>query len=126
VIGGAASLTVADLSFISLALVLPALSACTDPDGDLLPMVKPQFEVGKERLGAGGVVRDPQLRAEAVCAVAATAGELGWQTAGVCRSPLPGPSGNVEFFLWLRRQVAEPLDAGRIARLVAAEEGEAP
>jgi 23S rRNA (cytidine1920-2'-O)/16S rRNA (cytidine1409-2'-O)-methyltransferase len=126
VIGGAVSLTVADLSFISLALVLPALSACTDPDGDLLPMVKPQFEVGKERLGAGGVVRDPQLRAEAVCAVAATAGELGWQTAGVCRSPLPGPSGNVEFFLWLRRQVAEPLDAGRIARLVAAEEGEAP
>jgi 23S rRNA (cytidine1920-2'-O)/16S rRNA (cytidine1409-2'-O)-methyltransferase len=125
-IGGAASLTVADLSFISLALVLPALSACTEPDGDLLPMVKPQFEVGKERLGAGGVVRDPRLRAEAVCAVAAAAGELGWKTAGVCRSPLPGPSGNVEFFLWLRRQVAEPLDADRIARLVIAEEGEAP
>ncbi|HLY33892.1 MAG TPA: TlyA family RNA methyltransferase, partial [Jatrophihabitantaceae bacterium] len=65
-IGGPAELTVADLSFISLRLVLPALASCTDPAGDLLPMVKPQFEVGRERLGSGGVVRDPQLRAEAV------------------------------------------------------------
>ena len=62
-IGGPVDLTVADLSFISLRLVLPALAACTAPDGDLVPMVKPQFEVGKDRVGAGGVVRDPQLRA---------------------------------------------------------------
>jgi len=126
-IGGPVSLTVADLSFISLALVLPALTACTEPDGDLLPMVKPQFEVGKDRLGAGGVVRDPQLRAEAVRAVASEAVGLGWHTAGVCRSPLPGPSGNVEFFLWLRREVQQPLDADEINRLVVATtEGEAP
>ncbi|TAM85472.1 MAG: TlyA family RNA methyltransferase [Jatrophihabitans sp.] len=103
-IGGPVGLTVADLSFISLSLVLPALVACTAADGDLLPMVKPQFEVGRERLGAGGVVRDPLLRADAVRAVAASARALGWLPYGACRSPLPGPSGNVEFFLWLRRE----------------------
>ncbi|MEV0844229.1 TlyA family RNA methyltransferase [Actinocatenispora sera] len=101
-IGGPAQLCVADLSFISLRLVLPALVACLEPDGDLVPMVKPQFEVGKDRVGAGGVVRDEALRAEAVLAVAAAADELGLGVAGVTRSPLPGPSGNVEFFLWLR------------------------
>jgi 23S rRNA (cytidine1920-2'-O)/16S rRNA (cytidine1409-2'-O)-methyltransferase len=103
VIGGRAELTVADLSFISLRLVLPALSDCTEPDGDLLPMVKPQFEVGRQRLGSGGVVRDPELRAAAVIDVARAAADLGWGAAGVVRSSLPGPSGNVEFFLWLRR-----------------------
>ena len=77
VIGGPVDLTVADLSFISLRLVLPALAACTAPDGDLALMVKPQFEVGKERVGSGGVVRDPALRAEAVLDVAAAAAELG-------------------------------------------------
>jgi 23S rRNA (cytidine1920-2'-O)/16S rRNA (cytidine1409-2'-O)-methyltransferase len=111
-------LTVADLSFISLGIVLPALSACTEPSGDLLPMVKPQFEVGKQRLGAGGVVRDPRLRAEAVVAVADLAAALGWLVAGVCRSPLPGPAGNVEFFVWLRREVPHPLDSADIVRLV--------
>jgi 23S rRNA (cytidine1920-2'-O)/16S rRNA (cytidine1409-2'-O)-methyltransferase len=103
-IGGPVELTVADLSFISLGLVLPALTACTT--ADLVPMVKPQFEVGRERLGSGGVVRDPLLRAEAVLAVARAAESLGWGTAGVARSPLPGPSGNVEFFLWLRTDAA--------------------
>jgi 23S rRNA (cytidine1920-2'-O)/16S rRNA (cytidine1409-2'-O)-methyltransferase len=100
-VGGPAELTVADLSFISLRLVLPALAACTT--GDLVLMVKPQFEVGKERVGSGGVVREPELRAEAVLGVAQTAAALGLGVAGVAVSPLPGPSGNVEFFLWLRR-----------------------
>jgi 23S rRNA (cytidine1920-2'-O)/16S rRNA (cytidine1409-2'-O)-methyltransferase len=109
-IGGPVDLAVADLSFISLRLVLPALTACVRDDGDLLPMVKPQFEVGRERLGSGGVVRDPLLRATAVADVAAAAAELGWDAAGVTPSPLPGPSGNVEFFLWLRR------DAGALGR----------
>jgi 23S rRNA (cytidine1920-2'-O)/16S rRNA (cytidine1409-2'-O)-methyltransferase len=81
-------------------------------------MVKPQFEVGKQRLGPRGVVHDPRLRAEAVCAVAAAAAGLGWHTADVCRSPLPGPSGNVEFFLWLRRAAAPALDADRITAAV--------
>lgn len=105
-IGGVVELTVADLSFISLRLVLPALAACTD--GDLVLMVKPQFEVGKERVGAGGVVRDPALRAEAVLDVAAAAAALGLGTAGVTASPLPGPSGNVEFFVWFRRDAPAP------------------
>jgi 23S rRNA (cytidine1920-2'-O)/16S rRNA (cytidine1409-2'-O)-methyltransferase len=112
-IDGPVELTVADLSFISLRLVLPALVACTAPDGDLVPMVKPQFEVGRERVGAGGVVRDPALRAEAVIDVADAAATLGLGVAGVTRSPLPGPSGNVEFFLWLRRD-APPVDHGAV------------
>ena len=120
-IGGPVDLTVADLSFISLGIVLPALTACTTDDGDLLPMVKPQFEVGRERLGAGGVVRDPALRAEAVIEVAQLAARLGWGVAGVARSPLPGPAGNVEFFLWLRRAVLRDdrsVDTTRIEAVV--------
>jgi 23S rRNA (cytidine1920-2'-O)/16S rRNA (cytidine1409-2'-O)-methyltransferase len=117
-IGGPVSLTVADLSFISLRLVLPALTACTDPDGDLVLMVKPQFEVGKERVGAGGVVREPALRAQAVLDVTATAAGLGLGLAGVAASPLPGPSGNVEFFVWLRRG-APPADEERVRAVVA-------
>ncbi|MFF5056603.1 TlyA family RNA methyltransferase [Micromonospora sp. NPDC000663] len=118
-IGGPVDLTVADLSFISLRLVLPALAGCTRDDGDLALMVKPQFEVGKERVGAGGVVRDPELRAEAVLDVAAAAGQLGLGLAGVAASPLPGPSGNVEFFVWLRRG-APPADPTRVRAVVAA------
>jgi 23S rRNA (cytidine1920-2'-O)/16S rRNA (cytidine1409-2'-O)-methyltransferase len=118
VVGGPVGLTVADLSFISLRLVLPNLVACTAPDGDLVPMVKPQFEVGRDRVGAGGVVRDPELRAEAVLAVATAAAGLGFGTAGIVTSPLPGPAGNVEFFLWLRRD-APPADPDRIRDEVA-------
>ncbi len=67
-------------------------------------MVKPQFEVGRAQVGAGGVVHDPALRADAVLAVARRAAQLGWHPVGVTASPLPGPSGNVEYFLWLRGQ----------------------
>ena len=102
-IGGAVDLVVGDLSFISLTLVIDALIGVTDADGDLVLMVKPQFEVGKERLGKGGVVRDPALRSEAVETVLSAAGARGWGSRGVVASPLPGPSGNVEFFVWLRR-----------------------
>ena len=102
-IGGPVDLVVADLSFISLALVLDALVACTVPGGDLVPMVKPQFEVGRDRLGSGGVVRDPALRASAVLDVVAAARARGLVLRDVVASPLPGPSGNVEYFCWLRR-----------------------
>jgi 23S rRNA (cytidine1920-2'-O)/16S rRNA (cytidine1409-2'-O)-methyltransferase len=101
-IDGPVDLVVGDLSFISLELVLDPLIAVTRPDGDLALMVKPQFEVGRERVGKGGVVRDLPLRAEAVSAVAAGAARRGWGARAVTTSPLPGPSGNVEFFLWLR------------------------
>lgn len=117
VIDGPVDLVVADLSFISLRLVLPALTGCAAPEADLLPMVKPQFEVGRERLGAGGVVRDPEHRVQSVLEVAAAAGALGWGTAGVVASPLPGPAGNVEFFLWLRRD-AEPAREDDVRRAV--------
>ncbi len=96
-------LVVADLSFISLKIVLPALIAVAKDDADFLIMVKPQFEVGKEKLGAGGVVRDAALRKEAVTAVAEAAFSLGLWCLGVVASPLPGPSGNVEYFLWLSK-----------------------
>jgi 23S rRNA (cytidine1920-2'-O)/16S rRNA (cytidine1409-2'-O)-methyltransferase len=118
-IGGIVGLTVADLSFISLRLVLPALGRCTSADGDLVLMVKPQFEVGKDRVGAGGVVRDPDLRAVAVLDVAAVAADLGLGLAGVAASPLPGPSGNVEFFIWLRRDAPAP-DERHVRAVVAA------
>jgi 23S rRNA (cytidine1920-2'-O)/16S rRNA (cytidine1409-2'-O)-methyltransferase len=105
-IGGPVDLVVGDLSFISLRLVLEALVGVTRPDGDLVLMVKPQFEVGKERLGKGGVVRDAADRAAAVTAVATAAAERGWGAVGVATSPLPGPAGNVEYFLWLRHGAA--------------------
>ena len=97
------AVVVADLSFISLTLVLPALVACAAPDADFALMVKPQFEVGKGRVGAGGVVRDPADRAAAVRTVCDAAAELGLGVRGVTPSPLPGPAGNVEYFVWLRR-----------------------
>jgi 23S rRNA (cytidine1920-2'-O)/16S rRNA (cytidine1409-2'-O)-methyltransferase len=113
-VGGPVELVVGDLSFISLGLVLDPLIAVLDPAGDLVPMVKPQFEVGRERLGKGGVVRDPELRAEAVLQVAGLAADRGWGVQAVAASPLPGPAGNVEFFLWLRRGPAR-IGADRIA-----------
>ncbi|MFJ3906777.1 TlyA family RNA methyltransferase [Streptomyces sp. NPDC090025] len=111
-------LVVGDLSFIPLGLVLPALVACTAPDADLVLMVKPQFEVGKERLGTGGVVRSAELRADTVKNVARQAADLGLGVLGVTASPLPGPSGNVEYFLWLRAG-APALDPSEVDRAVA-------
>jgi len=119
VVGESVALVVGDLSFISLTLVLAPLISVTAVDGDLVLMVKPQFEVGRERVGKGGVVRDPALRAEAVTTVADAAAQLGWGAHAVTVSPLPGPSGNVEFFLWLR-QAAPRVDAGAIAAVVSA------
>jgi len=107
VIGDPIDLVVADLSFISLTLVLPALAAVSKPEADFVVMVKPQFEVGREKLGAGGVVRDPELRKTAVIEVADSAYDVGLGTLGIAASPLPGPAGNVEYFLWLRRGAAE-------------------
>jgi 23S rRNA (cytidine1920-2'-O)/16S rRNA (cytidine1409-2'-O)-methyltransferase len=102
-IGEEISLVVADLSFISLSLVLPALAAVSRSDADFVLMVKPQFEVGREKLGAGGVVRDPALRKSAVLDVAESAYEVGLGTMGIAASPLPGPAGNVVYFLLLLR-----------------------
>jgi 23S rRNA (cytidine1920-2'-O)/16S rRNA (cytidine1409-2'-O)-methyltransferase len=110
-IGSPAELLVADLSFISLKTVLPALISLATSDADFVLMVKPQFEVGKERLGSGGVVREPHLRVGAVLEVAERAFELGMGCSGVIASTLPGPSGNVEYFLWLKRGAPAPVEA---------------
>jgi 23S rRNA (cytidine1920-2'-O)/16S rRNA (cytidine1409-2'-O)-methyltransferase len=110
-IDGPVDLIVADLSFISLTVVLPALSRCLLDTGDAVLMVKPQFEAGRGAVGPGGVVRDPQLRMDAVAKVAAAGAGLGLGTEAVVASPLPGPSGNVEYFLWLRRGAPAPEDA---------------
>ncbi len=125
-IGGPVDLVVADLSFISLATVLPALTACASPSADIVPMVKPQFEVGKDRVGPGGVVSDPGLRAEAVLAVAHRAAELNWHTVDVTASPLPGPSGNVEFFLRFRAETDAPLVGDELERAVSRAIDEGP
>jgi 23S rRNA (cytidine1920-2'-O)/16S rRNA (cytidine1409-2'-O)-methyltransferase len=120
-IGGPVDLVVGDLSFISLELVLDALLGVTAADGDLALMVKPQFEVGKDRVGKGGVVRDLALRAEAVTSVADAAARRGWGARSVTTSPLPGPAGNVEFFLWLRQGPAT-ITADDIDEVVRAAE----
>jgi 23S rRNA (cytidine1920-2'-O)/16S rRNA (cytidine1409-2'-O)-methyltransferase len=116
---GLVDLVVGDLSFISLSLVIDPLTGVTRDDGDLVLMVKPQFEVGKDRVGKGGVVRDPDLRTEAVVGVAGEAARRGWGARAVTTSPLPGPAGNVEFFLWLRQEPATVTDediAGEVRR----------
>jgi 23S rRNA (cytidine1920-2'-O)/16S rRNA (cytidine1409-2'-O)-methyltransferase len=101
-----------DVSFISLAKVLPAISACLDPGGTLLAMVKPQFELGRARVKAG-VVRDPADRREALLAVAGAARRLGLAVHGFASSGLPGPKGNRETFLWATR-TGGGLDSARI------------
>jgi 23S rRNA (cytidine1920-2'-O)/16S rRNA (cytidine1409-2'-O)-methyltransferase len=101
-LGEEVDLVVADLSFISLRLVIPSLISVSKSDADYLLMVKPQFEVGKDKLGSGGVVREIALRKSAVLEVAQVAYDLGIGCLGVIASSLPGPAGNVEYFLWLK------------------------
>ncbi len=104
-IGGPVDVVVGDLSFISLLVVLPALHGCLavapGRTADLVLLVKPQFEVGRARVGKGGVVREPELRAETVATIARAALDRGLRVRGIAESPLPGPAGNVEFLLWL-------------------------
>jgi len=99
----APELAVVDVSFISLATVLPAVASVVRPGGTILALVKPQFEVGRGRVGKGGVVRAPALRAEAVAGVRAAAERLGLAVRGEAESVLPGPKGNREVFVWLAR-----------------------
>jgi 23S rRNA (cytidine1920-2'-O)/16S rRNA (cytidine1409-2'-O)-methyltransferase len=94
-------LIVADVSFISLTKVLPAVLACAADRFDCLAMVKPQFEAGRERVGKGGVVRDPETRIETLVSVAEAARGDGASVMGFAPSGLPGPSGNRETFVWL-------------------------
>jgi 23S rRNA (cytidine1920-2'-O)/16S rRNA (cytidine1409-2'-O)-methyltransferase len=110
-------LIVLDVSFISLRKVLPAVLACAAERFDALAMVKPQFEVGRDRVGRGGVVRDVEARREALAAVAACGRSLGAAVMGFAPSGLPGPAGNRETFAWL----AEGGREGRAGELDLAE-----
>jgi 23S rRNA (cytidine1920-2'-O)/16S rRNA (cytidine1409-2'-O)-methyltransferase len=117
------SLAVVDVSFISLERVLPAIAACLEPGGEIVALVKPQFEVGRGRVGKGGVVRDPAARREVVLRIAGWSRDRGWGVQAVAPSALTGAEGNVEFFLHLlpgRAGLGEEALAEAIARAVAA------
>jgi 23S rRNA (cytidine1920-2'-O)/16S rRNA (cytidine1409-2'-O)-methyltransferase len=96
------SLVTVDVSFIGLRLVLPVVATLLALPGQAIVLIKPQFEVGRELVGKGGVVRDPRLHRMAISGVVADAAAAGFETAGLIRSPLTGPAGNVEFLSWLR------------------------
>ena len=97
-------LVTVDVSFISLAKLLAPIAAAAGADADILALVKPQFELSPERVGGGGVVRDPEARRDAIRAVATAAADAGLVVRGIASSGLPGPKGNRESFVWLARE----------------------
>ncbi len=108
------SLAVVDVSFISLRLVLPPVAALLDPEADLLPLVKPQFEVGRREVGKGGIVRDPGLHRRVIAEILSAGEALGLKPRDVCLSPLPGTEGNREYFLHFRTR-GPAREAGELA-----------
>ena len=94
-------LGVVDVSFISLTKILPALWALLQPPREVILLVKPQFEVGRERVGKKGVVREATVQADAIAQVCTAAEALGWRYQGLTWSPITGPAGNIEYLLWL-------------------------
>ncbi|MBW4565392.1 MAG: TlyA family RNA methyltransferase [Mojavia pulchra JT2-VF2] len=101
-------LAVVDVSFISLSKILPALWQLTQPPREAVLLVKPQFEVGKSRVGKKGVVRDSNDQADAIFQVLQAAQALGWQYKGLTWSPITGPAGNIEYLLWLKMESETP------------------
>ena len=120
------TLAVADVSFISLSLVLPALRGLMITEGldakdcEAIVLVKPQFEVGRQRVGKGGVVRDPAAHVDAITDVIEAAQPLGWKPSGLVASPLTGPAGNHEYLLWLTSGIDQEVDAPKIEKVVSA------
>jgi 23S rRNA (cytidine1920-2'-O)/16S rRNA (cytidine1409-2'-O)-methyltransferase len=109
---------VVDVSFISVVKILPALWRLSQPPREMVLLVKPQFEVGKNRVGKKGVVRDPLLQADAIYQVLQTAQELGWKYKGLTWSPITGPAGNVEYLLWLSMEsITAPLELEAIKQI---------
>lgn len=96
-------IVVIDVSFISLTLVLPVVKQLTAPGGNIVALVKPQFEVGKHRLGKGGIVRNENQRQAALKRVIQTASTMAFRVMGTCQSPIQGKSGNTEYFVYLRQ-----------------------
>jgi 23S rRNA (cytidine1920-2'-O)/16S rRNA (cytidine1409-2'-O)-methyltransferase len=118
----APDLIVVDVSFIGLAKVLPALVDCAAPRFDLIGLVKPQFEVGRERVGSGGVVRDADQRLQALVSVGEAAGRLGLSVHGFCDSGFPGPAGNRESFIWCT-EAGRPGENDLVSAAARAEPG---
>lgn len=108
---------VIDVSFISLALIFPAVDRILAPDGVVVPLIKPQFEAGKQEVGKGGVVRDPKIHRKVLEKVVHDAAASGFQCGGLTASPLTGPAGNHEF-LGVYRRSPEPLDSDRIGAMI--------
>jgi 23S rRNA (cytidine1920-2'-O)/16S rRNA (cytidine1409-2'-O)-methyltransferase len=106
--GALADLAVIDVSFISLALVLPAVLRLLKPNAQIIALVKPQFEAGAGDVGKGGVVRNADVHRRVLREICAVAQNLGLHPAGLIASPVPGPAGNVEFLLWLKREPPAP------------------
>lgn len=119
------NLATVDISFISLEKVLPPVIACLEPSGEVVALVKPQFEVGRGRVGKGGVVRDPAQHREVLIRLARFALLSGWHVLGVTASPLKGPKGNREFFLYLS-QAGRTLPAIELLIASVVNEGGAP
>lgn len=119
--GVAADFAAVDVSFISLTKILPALWQLLQPPREVVLLVKPQFEVGRSRVGKKGVVRDPLAHADAIFQVLQAASQLGWQYRGLVASPLVGPAGNIEFLLWLVMDSSTPpLDLAAITQITHA------
>jgi 23S rRNA (cytidine1920-2'-O)/16S rRNA (cytidine1409-2'-O)-methyltransferase len=106
-------LAVIDTSFISLRLILPAVLKWLLVGAHVVALIKPQFEAGRDRVGKGGVVRDPLVHADVLRSIVQSARELGYSSIDLIRSPIAGPAGNVEFLIWLRpgaHEPAQPID----------------
>ncbi|WP_036482664.1 TlyA family RNA methyltransferase [Myxosarcina sp. GI1] len=115
-----ANLGVMDLSFISLTKVLANLRNFLASPHEVVLLVKPQFEVGKDKVGKNGVIRNPQHRAEAIYRVWQVARDLGWQYQGLIPSPLRGPAGNIEYLLWLKTHLPEqPINSQQIEKIIS-------
>jgi 23S rRNA (cytidine1920-2'-O)/16S rRNA (cytidine1409-2'-O)-methyltransferase len=113
---------VADLSFISLRLVFAPLAGVLEEDGELIALVKPQFEAGRGKVGRKGVVREPEVHREVLAQVLAAAGQHGFALRDVAPSPLRGADGNIEFFVWWRKQAqAEEADAASKVKMAMEE-----
>lgn len=117
-LGGPADLVVADLSFISLTLVLGDLAALLAPAADLVVLVKPQFEVGRGRLNRQGVVTDPAVRIRALERVVAATAEHGLHVHGIRASPISGTTGNTEYLLWARSEASDTMKQNRVGNAV--------
>jgi len=111
-------LAVIDVAFISLTLVIPVIADLLPPDGEIVALVKPQFEVGRGEVGKGGIVRNPHQHGAVIRKVAGSARELGMVVRGLCASPILGAKGNREFFLYLAKSSARPASIGDVERLI--------